>query len=109
MPPDSEVLNIAAYLLRFAESVMSGYCFAIHGGTNHPMTPLLPVGPASRATFWSVMYFFFRSSWPQFSTTASISPVLKPCQATSSLRSFLTTVQPSLLCATSAMTAASAS
>src|SRR5690606_953495 len=51
----------------------------------------------------------FRSGWPQFSTTTSTSPVPKPCQATSSLRSFVTTLQPSLLLATSAITAALAS
>ena len=88
---------------------MSGYFCAIHGGTHHPILPVPPVGPASTATFWSVMYFFLRSSWAQFSTTASTSPVANPCQATSSFRSFLVTVQPSSLCATSAMTAALAS
>ena len=46
MPPDSEVLNIDAYLFRFFQSVMSGYFSAIHGGTYQPMMPLLPVEPA---------------------------------------------------------------
>jgi len=88
---------------------MSGYFCFIHGGTHQPMMPVPPVGPMSRAVCWSVMYFFFRSSWAQFSTIASTSPVPNPCQATSSLRSFFVTAQPSLLVATSAMTAALAS
>src|SRR5919109_4438201 len=81
--PDSEVLNFDAYLLRFFQSRMSGCALASHGGTYQPMMPLLPVGPASTAVFCWVMYFFFRSSWPQFSRTASTSPVPKPCQAIS--------------------------
>src|SRR4051812_46010763 len=60
LSPDSEVLKSEAYLLRFFQSVMSGYFFAIHGGTNQPMTPLFPVCPASTAVFCWVMYFFFR-------------------------------------------------
>src|SRR4051795_3590613 len=88
---------------------MSGCALASHGGTYQPMRPLLPVWPASTAVFCWSMYFFLRSSWPQFSRTASTSPVPKPCQETSSLRSFLTTVQPRSRFATYATTAASAS
>ncbi len=36
---------MSAYLLRFFQSVMSGYSLAIHGGTYQPITPLLPVEP----------------------------------------------------------------
>ncbi len=100
MPPDSEVLNNDAYLLRLCQSLRSGYFSTIHGATYQPMTPLTPVDPASTATFWSVMYFFFRSGWPQFSRLTSTSPVLNPCQAISSLRFFFTTLQPSSLVAT---------
>src|SRR4029079_838351 len=78
-------------------------------GTYQPMMPLLPVSPASTAVFCWVTYFFFRSSWPQFSRTASDSPVPKPCQAISSFRFFLSTLQPRRCSATYATTAASAS
>ena len=88
---------------------MSGYSLAIHGGTYQPIVPVLPVEPTRTAVFWSSMYFFFRSSWPQFSSTTSTSPVPKPCQATSSLRSFFVTLHPRSFSATYATTAASAS
>ena len=51
LPPDSLVLNIDAYLLRFFQLVMSGYLSAIHGGTYQPIMPSLPVRPAS----WTVL------------------------------------------------------
>ena len=87
LPPDSEVLNMSAYLFRLCQSRMSGYLSAIHCGTNQPMMPSLPVTPASSTDFCSVMYFFTRSSWPQFSTIVSMSPDAMPCQPTSSLTS----------------------
>jgi len=65
---------------------MPAYSRVIQAGTYQPMIPVFPVGPTSTATFLVSMYFCFRSSWPQFSTTTSTSPVSKPCQATSSLR-----------------------
>ena len=67
------------------------------------------IGPTSTAVCCPSMNFSLRSSWAQFSTMTSTSPVPKPCQATSSLRSFFTTVHPSLVSATSATTAALAS
>ena len=87
-------------MFRLFQLVMSGCALASHGGTYQPILPLLPVGPRSSATFCSVMYFFSRSSWPQFSMTASTSPVPNPCQETCSLRFFFTTLQPSLFSAT---------
>ena len=45
---------MSAYLLRFFQSVMSGYLSAIHCGTNQPIRPSLPVLPASWTDFWSV-------------------------------------------------------
>src|SRR5919198_80584 len=65
LPPDSEVLKLDAYLLRFFHWRMSGCALASHGGTYQPMMPLLPVGPASTAVFCWSMYFFTRSAWPQ--------------------------------------------
>ncbi len=109
MSPDSDVLNWSAYLLRLFQSRMSGCSLASHGGTYQPIWPFTPVEPALTALFCSSMYFLRRSSWPQFSTTASTSPVPKPCQATSSLSSFLVTLHLSSFSATYASTAAFAS
>ena len=50
LPPDSEVLNRSEYLFRFFQLVMSGYFFFIHGGTYQPITPVMPMLPASSAT-----------------------------------------------------------
>jgi hypothetical protein len=48
-------LNTSAYLLRLFQSRMSGYVSTIHSGTYQPMIPVTPFGPASWATFFSVM------------------------------------------------------
>ena len=50
LPPDSDVLNIEAYLFRLFQFVMSGYFFFIHGGTYQPICPVMPMLPASWAT-----------------------------------------------------------
>jgi hypothetical protein len=55
------------------------------------------------------MYFFFRSSWPQFSITTSTSPLPMPCQAISSFSGLYVTSQPSSLAATWPTTYADAS
>src|SRR3954451_11655503 len=86
-PPDSEVLNWLAYLLRFFQLRTSGCALASHGGTYQPMMPLLPFGPASTAVLLPWMYFLTRSGCPQFSMTTSTCPLPKPCQEISSLRS----------------------
>jgi hypothetical protein len=93
-----------AYLLRFFQSVMSGYFFAIHGGTYQPMMPLFLVSPASWTVFCPSTYFFTRSGCPQFSTIVSVVPAAIPCQPTSSLTSWYFTVQPSLVSARCPMT-----
>jgi len=61
LSPDSDVSNMSEYLLRFFQSVMSGYFSAIHGGTYQPMMPSFPVRPASTTVPWSLMYFLTRS------------------------------------------------
>src|SRR5215208_6257699 len=97
---------MSAYLLRFCQSVMSGYFSAIHGGTYQPMMPSLPVLPAICTDPWPSTYFLIRSSWPQFSTTVSMSPEAMPCQPTSSLTSGYVTLQPSSPFATCPITRA---
>ena len=68
------------------------------------MMPWLPVCPASSTTFWSVMYFFTRSSWPQFSRMVSIVPLAMPAQLGVSARLAYLTVHPSLVVARSPTT-----
>ena len=71
---------------------MSGCSVTIHSGTYQPMIPVTPLGPASWATAFSVMYVASRSGWPQFSRMTSTSPVSNPGQATSSATDVASTV-----------------
>jgi len=72
------------------------------------MMPLLPVRPSSTADFWSSMYFFLRSSWPQVSRITSTLPSTMPAQESVSVRFLIVTVQPSFCLIRYAITAVSA-